>query len=69
MTPKCRSFYQTPLSGHEAKERQPVASAIFARATPLRDEFPKLRTLVGDFSGLIDLWERDRCPKTLSQQW
>ena len=27
-----------------------------------------LRTLVGDFSGLIDLWERDRCPKTLSQQ-
>jgi len=56
MTPKCRSFYQTPLSGYEAKEQQPVASAIFARATPLRDEFPKLRTLVGDFSGLIDLW-------------
>jgi len=59
MTPKCRSFYQTPLSGSEAKEQQPVASAIFARSTPLRDEFPKLRTLVGDFSCLIDLWERD----------
>jgi len=24
------------------------------------------RNPVGDFSGLIDLWERARCPKTLS---
>ena len=39
------------------------------RAMPSLDEFPMLHTLVGDFSGLIDLWERDRCPKTLSQQW
>ena len=39
------------------------------RATPLRDEFPKLRTRVGDFFGSIDLWQPEGCPKTLRQQW
>jgi hypothetical protein len=37
------------------------------RATPLRDEFPMLRILEGDFSGLIDLWERGPDRKTLCQ--
>ena len=46
-----------------------VRAKITERLVSSPDEFPKLRTLVGGFSGLIDLWERDRCPKTLSQQW
>jgi hypothetical protein len=45
-----------------------VRAKITERLVSSPDEFPMQRTLGGEFSGLIDLWQRDRCPKTLSQQ-
>jgi hypothetical protein len=46
-----------------------IRAKITERLFSSPDESPMPRTLVGDFSGLIDLWQRGRCPKTLSQQW
>ena len=35
-----------------------MRAKITERLVSSPDEFPMLRTLVGDFSGLIDLWEK-----------
>ena len=49
--------------GFARQDCELLSATTEQRATPLRDEFLVPRTSVDDFSGLIDLRERDPDPK------